>query len=37
MYFETSIKVATYGFFKSEKMQISTSKTAYGYFEKEWN
>ena len=28
-------KVAPYGFFKSEKMQVSTSKTAYGYFGKE--
>ena len=28
-------KVAPHGFFKSEKMQISTSKTAYGYFGKE--
>ena len=28
---------APHGILKSEKMQISTSKTAYGYFGKEWN
>ena len=28
------IKVAPYGFLKSEKMQISTLKTAYRYFGK---
>ena len=31
------LKVAPYGFLKSKKTQITTSKTAYGYFGKEWN
>ena len=29
------LKVAPYGFLKSKKIQILTSKTAYEYFEKE--
>ena len=31
------INVAPYGFLKSEEMKISTSKTTYEYFGKEWN
>ena len=31
----TDSKVAPYGFLKCKKMQISCSKTAYGYFGKE--